>query len=62
MSKPRLVLVVAVADNASLARDGKLPWKIPGDLKHFKELTMGKPVDDGPPHLRSRWAGRCKAA
>lgn len=43
-SSPRLVLVVAVGENGVIGRNGELPWKIPGDLKRFQELTMGKPV------------------
>jgi dihydrofolate reductase len=39
-----LVLVVAVAENGVIGRNGQLPWRIPGDLKHFKSVTMGKPV------------------
>jgi dihydrofolate reductase len=39
-----LVLVVAVAENGVIGRHGQLPWRIPGDLKHFKSVTMGKPV------------------
>jgi dihydrofolate reductase len=39
-----LVLVVAVAENGVIGRKGQLPWRIPGDLKHFKAVTMGKPV------------------
>jgi dihydrofolate reductase len=42
--QPRLVLVVAVAENGVIGKNGQLPWKIPGDLKRFQELTMGKPV------------------
>ena len=44
MSEPRLVLVVAVAENGVIGKNGQLPWKIPGDLKRFQKLTMGKPV------------------
>ena len=44
MSEPRLVLVAAVAENGVIGRDGELPWWLPGDLKHFKEITIGKPV------------------
>ena len=40
----KLVLVVAVAENGVIGRNGQLPWKIPGDLKRFQKLTMGKPV------------------
>jgi dihydrofolate reductase len=40
----RIALVVAVARNGVIGRDGRLPWRVPGELKRFKELTMGKPV------------------
>jgi dihydrofolate reductase len=42
--KTPLVLVVAVAGNGVIGRKGALPWRIPGDLKHIKSVTMGKPV------------------
>lgn len=41
---PRLVLVAAVAENGVIGRDGELPWRLPGDLKRFKAITVGKPV------------------
>jgi dihydrofolate reductase len=39
-----LVLVAAVAENGVIGNDGSLPWWLPGDLKHFRKVTMGKPV------------------
>ena len=36
-------LVVAMADNGVIGRDGVLPWRIPEDMRHFKSLTFGKP-------------------
>lgn len=33
--------IAAVAANGIIGRDGKLPWRIPNDLKHFKRLTVG---------------------
>lgn len=39
-----LTLIVARADNGVIGRDGGLPWHIPADLRHFKRLTVGKPV------------------
>lgn len=39
-----IALVVAVADNGVIGRDGGLPWRLPGDLKYFKRVTMGKPL------------------
>lgn len=39
-----LALVVAVAENGVIGRDGGLPWRLPSDLKHFRALTWGKPI------------------
>jgi dihydrofolate reductase len=39
-----LELVVAVAENGVIGRGNRLPWHLPADLKHFKSLTLGKPV------------------
>src|ERR1051325_6384363 len=47
MSKPedpRIYLVAAVAANGIIGRDGRLPWRLPEDLKHFKRITIGHPV------------------
>ena len=41
MSRPPITLVLARAVNGVIGRDGKLPWHISADLKHFKALTMG---------------------
>ena len=42
--KARIAFVVAVAENGVIGRDGKLPWRLPSDLKRFRKLTLGKPV------------------
>lgn len=39
-----LSLIVAVADNGVIGRDGGLPWRMSSDLKTFRRLTMGKPL------------------
>src|SRR3990172_2111885 len=33
-----------MSENRVIGRRNRLPWKLPADLKHFKRLTMGKPV------------------
>jgi len=37
-------LIVAYSTNRTIGRDNALPWKLPGDLAHFKRTTMGCPV------------------
>jgi dihydrofolate reductase len=37
-------LVLAVAENDVIGRGNRLPWHLPADLRHFKSLTLGKPV------------------
>lgn len=39
-----VVLVVARAKNGVIGADGGMPWHLPGDLKRFKAMTVGKPV------------------
>ena len=39
-----LSLVVAVSKNLCIGKDNQLPWHIPEDLRHFKDLTIGKTV------------------
>ncbi|MEI6487284.1 MAG: dihydrofolate reductase [Sphingomonadales bacterium] len=39
-----ITLVVARARNGVIGNSGALPWHLPADLKHFKALTIGKPV------------------
>jgi len=40
----RVSLIVAVAENGVIGRNGQLPWKLSSDLKTFRRLTMGKPI------------------
>ncbi len=35
---------VAVADNLVIGKDNNLPWHLPEDLQHFKQLTLGRTV------------------
>ena len=37
----RLSLIVAMAENKIIGRNGGLPWHLSSDLRRFKQLTMG---------------------
>ena len=37
-------LIVAASINNVIGVQGQLPWRLSGDLKRFKALTMGKPI------------------
>ena len=39
-----IVLVAAIGENNVIGVEGKLPWHISSDLKHFRALTLNKPV------------------
>lgn len=39
-----VTLVVAMARNRVIGRGNALPWHLPEDLRHFRALTLGKPV------------------
>jgi len=39
-----LIIIVAIAKNRVIGRDGRLPWHLPSDLQHFKKTTMGYPL------------------
>ncbi|HKO71513.1 MAG TPA: dihydrofolate reductase [Bradyrhizobium sp.] len=41
---PKIVLIVAVADNGVIGSKGALPWRLKSDLKRFKAMTIGRPV------------------
>lgn len=44
MTDAALELVVAAAENDAIGRAGQLPWYLPADLRHFKALTIGRPI------------------
>ncbi|HXW72839.1 MAG TPA: dihydrofolate reductase [Methylocella sp.] len=43
-AKTPLAIVAAVAENGVIGDRNGLPWHLPSDLKHFREITMGKPL------------------
>jgi dihydrofolate reductase len=40
----RIILIAAVSNNGVIGKDGKLPWELPEDLKHFMQTTRGHTV------------------
>ena len=44
MTRPRVEVVVARADNGVIGAGGTLPWRLPPDLRRFKALTLGAPM------------------
>lgn len=44
-------LIVAQSTNRVIGVDGQLPWRLPDDLRRFRDITMGKPIIMG----RATW-------
>lgn len=40
----KISMVAAMAANRVIGKDNVMPWHLPADLKHFKAVTLGKPV------------------
>ncbi|WP_445946710.1 type 3 dihydrofolate reductase [Shewanella sp.] len=40
----RIALIAAMANNRVIGKDNQMPWHLPEDLRHFKAMTLGKPV------------------
>jgi dihydrofolate reductase len=40
----RVRVVAAVARGGVIGREGGLPWRLPEDMAHFREATIGHPV------------------
>ena len=39
-----IIIVVAIATNNAIGKNNQLLWKLPADLKHFKDITSGHTV------------------
>lgn len=37
-------LIAAMAENRVIGIENRLPWKLPADMKWFREHTLGKPI------------------
>lgn len=42
--RPSVVLVAALGSDLCIGRGGELPFRLPGDLRRFRALTLGRPV------------------
>ena len=40
----KIGLILARARNGTVGKGGVMPWHLPEDLAHFKQVTMGSPV------------------
>ncbi len=40
----KISVIAAMGQNRVIGSGGKLPWHLPADMRHFKELTAGHPV------------------
>lgn len=41
----KVSMIVAVDESNGIGmNDGKIPWKLLDDMKHFREVTIGKPI------------------
>lgn len=40
----RISIIVAAAENGAIGKDNQLLWRLPDDLKRFKQLTLGHPM------------------
>jgi dihydrofolate reductase len=44
MTRLPVVLIAAIADNGVIGDDNRLIWRLKTDLRHFRSLTIGRPV------------------
>jgi dihydrofolate reductase len=40
----KIVLVAAIGENNVIGYAGQLPWRLKSDLRHFREVTLNRPV------------------
>ncbi len=40
----KIAMIAAMANKRVIGKDNQMPWHLPEDLRHFKAMTLGKPV------------------
>jgi dihydrofolate reductase len=40
----QISMIAAMANNRVIGANNAMPWRLPADLKHFKKITLGKPI------------------
>ena len=40
----KISMIAAMANNRVIGKNNTMPWHLPADLRHFKSVTLGKPV------------------
>jgi dihydrofolate reductase len=40
----KISMIAAMAKNRVIGANNAMPWHLPADLKHFKKITLGKPI------------------
>ncbi|GGI88762.1 dihydrofolate reductase [Shewanella hanedai] len=40
----QIALIAAMANNRVIGKGNQMPWHLPEDLRHFKAMTLGKPI------------------
>jgi dihydrofolate reductase len=43
-ARSRIALIAAIARNGVIGADNRLPWRLPDDMRHFRDLTTGHSV------------------
>ena len=44
MTKPLISIIVAHSRNMAIGKSNTLPWRLPDDLKRFRQLTTSHPI------------------
>jgi dihydrofolate reductase len=44
MNKPKISAIVAMDEKRGIGKNNSIPWRIPGEQKMFKEITMPHPM------------------